>query len=681
LYSDEDTYDPSGLDTGLSIDAEPVPGRGRKYRVKVRYDGALLHSDTLNPHDAAARAKLVRAIVTKACQQFGHGALAPEDVEPDLLAAAERCEAEVIADRQAVEPGEYMARIDGDPEVHGLYRLGPNGPQRVASFTATIDRDVQVHDDVEDLRQFEGTIRLDGAAHPFAIAADDFGDAGKFRAAIYTAAGPRARFIGKADTVRDGVSALSTPVSVARSTAAGWDRDATAYLTPTGVVDRHGFRPYRDGEPRVDLGTDPPPRALGLSRLDPGPLAEAKRHLVEDYLKLHERRVMFSLLGAVALAVLERHAGWSQRLALWLLGQTGAGKSFPAKLAMNFFGDYPLHDNSLFVSWSSTANYIERTGYWFRDANYLVDDYKPEFVAATQSVRIMQAYADGAGRGRLNSNAKAQVTRPIRGLLLSTGEDLPQNNASTLARMVIVDVPNRPKELERGARCLAMRPLYRGVMADFIRHLIVAGRLEGFAGRVAAHRERFYADIIGRPNDARIAGNFALLAAAFQEFALYLGDVWPDWEELARVYVEEDLVALRDRTLGIARQQQASEVFLDTLRPLLAHNKVRFQGDKEVWSLTPVAVIGKAAGEVYEVSIPMALAAVQEQLRRQGRDPLKVSDSALIQELEAAGKVVPPPTKGGAKGEKSHSIRVDGRKVRCVRIPRAELSDDGPAEG
>jgi hypothetical protein len=420
--------------------------------------------------------------------------------------------------------------------------------------------------------------------------------------------------------------------------------------------------------------------------LDPARLAEVKRHLVEDYLGLHERRVMFSLLGAVALAVLEQHAGGSQRPALWLLGQTGAGKSFPAKLAMNCYGDYPLDDGGRFVSWTATANYVERAGYWYRDALYLVDDYKPDVVAGPQAVRVMQAYADNTGRGRLNSNARAQVTRPIRGLLLSTGEDLPQNNPSTLARMILVDVPNRPKDLERGGRCLAMRALYRGVMADFIRHLIVAGRLEGFAGRVARHRERFYGDIVGRPNDARIAGNFALLAAAFAEIALYLGDVWPDWEEQARGYVEEDLVALRDRTLGIAREQQASEVFLDTLRALLVHNKVRFQGEarnreNDPLGIAHVEVIGKAAGEFYEVSIPMALAAVQEQLRRQGRDQLKVSDSALIRELEVAGKVVPPPTKGGAKGEKSHSVRVEGRKVRCVRIPRAELSDDCPAEG
>jgi hypothetical protein len=385
---------------------------------------------------------------------------------------------------------------------------------------------------------------------------------------------------------------------------------------------------------------------------------------------------MCTVFGAVSLAILERHAGWSQRLAIWLLGQTGAGKSFPAKLAMNFFGDFPLDDDGRFVAWISTPNYIERLGYYFRDTIYLVDDFKPDLITGTQAVRVLQAYADGTGRGRLHSDARAQVTRPIRGLLFSTGEDLPQNSPSALARMVVVNVPNRPKELERGARCLEQRPLYRGVTADFIRWLIVEGRTAGFAGQVERHRGRFYRDIAGRQNDARIAGNFALLAAAVEEFALYLGDAWPGSQTEVDGYIHEDLVAARDRILRIAREQQASEIFLDTLRALLAHNKVRFQEEKKGFELSPAEVIGKVAGEFYEVSIPMALAVVQEHLRRQGRDMIKLSEAALIQDLETVGKIMRPVTKGGAKGERSHSVRVEGRKVRCVRIPRAELRDE-----
>lgn len=603
MHLKNDGASSTGLNAGLVIDTEP--GRYGKLRFKVRYNGVLLHSDTLNPHDAAARAKLSKKVVAKIREKFGDNELSVEEVERALLALVDRQEAGEAADREAAEPGEYRACLHDDPEVHGIYRLGPNGPMKLANFTLAIERDVLVRDDQQDERRFEGDVRLDGASHPFAIDADEFGDVGKLKAAVYSTAGPRARFIGKPETVRDAISALSNPESVVRTTSAGWNSDATAFLTPTGVVDRDGFRPYGRGEPRVDVGTDGPTRGLGLTGLSPREVAALKRHLVEDFLRLHERPVMFTLAGAVALAVLLRHASVTQRPAFWLRGLTGAGKSFPAKLAANFFGDFPLDDDGRFAAWVSTANYIERTGYSFRDALYMVDDYKPELITGAQAVRVLQAYADGAGRGRLQSDARAHVTRPIRGLLLSTGEDLPQNNASALARMVIIDVPNCPKQLDLAARCMAMRPSYRGLTADFVRWLIAGGRTAGFVGHVERHRGRFYQDIVGRPNDARIAGNFALLAAAFEEFAVYLGDAWPGAEAEVRGYLEEDLVAARDRILGIAREQQASEIFLDTLRALLAHNKVRFQEEKGVGFLAG-EVIGKAAGEFYEVSIPMA---------------------------------------------------------------------------
>jgi hypothetical protein len=664
------------LDTGLSINAEP--GRGRKLRIKVWHRGALLHSHTLDPHDATERVKLAKAITAKACQKSGPDALTPEIAERELLALAEGYEADVAARQEAAQPIEYKACLDDDPELYGLCKIKADGSsQRISNFIPFIQRDVRVHDDQKDERRFEGVIVLDGSRHEFTISASDFADAGKFRAMVYAVVGARARFIGKPEVIRDAASSLSKPEQIARTTATGWTRDAAAYLTPTGVVDRDGFRPYEPGELRVDVGTDGPSRGLGLMRLEPDILQRVKRHLVEGYLGLHDRAVMFTVLGAVVLAILERFAGCTQRPAVWLRGLTGSGKSFLAKLAMNFFGDYPLDNDALFVGWVATANYIERAGYYFRDALYLVDDYKPELVSGTQAVRVMQAYADGTGRGRLGSDSRPLVTRPIRGLLLSTGEDLPQNNASALARMIIVDVPNRSKEIARGRRCLEFRSSYRGVTADFIRWLIAEGRTAGFAERVERHRELFYKDITGRQNDARIASNFALLAAAVEEFAEFMGDAWPSREAQVRDYVEQDLLAMRDQLLGIAREQQASEIFLNTLRTLLAYKKVRFQdGLQKSLDVFPGDVIGKVAGEFYEVSIPLARAAVQEQLKRQGRDLLKISDAALIQDLQAAGKLIPPPTKGGSQGEKSHSVRVDGRKLRCVRIPKAELGDE-----
>ena len=79
---------------------------------------------------------------------------------------------------------------------------------------------------------------------------------------------------------------------------------------------------------------------------------------------------MYVLLAVVALAVLDRFSGSTQRLAVWLKGTTGAGKSFAAKLAMNFFGDYDLRDGTRFANWGSTAFYVQRQGYFYKYSCY-----------------------------------------------------------------------------------------------------------------------------------------------------------------------------------------------------------------------------------------------------------------------------------------------------------------------
>src|SRR5262249_26604650 len=252
----------------------------------------------------------------------------------------------------------------------------------------------------------------------------------------------------------------------------------------------------------------------------------------------------YALLGATAASVLYPFAAGAGRFAIWLVGRTGAGKSFVAKLFMNFFGDFPV-SSGRFATWSATANYVQRQGYFFKGALYLVDDYKPEVVPLNQIVRVLQTYADSAARGRLKADASANVLRPIRGLLLSTGEDVPEHHASAVGRSVIIEVPQGAKNLEAGGRCLGECRLYSRVMGDFLRWVLAEGRKGVFTRRFGELQDRYYRDVQGQQNDLRVATNLALLGAAFEQFAEYLGDVWPGWREAVRGFVEEGLVEIR----------------------------------------------------------------------------------------------------------------------------------------
>src|SRR5262249_36561928 len=112
----------------------------------------------------------------------------------------------------------------------------------------------------------------------------------------------------------------------------------------------------------------------------------------------------------------------------------------------------------------------------------------------------------------------------------------------------------------------------------FIRWLLVEGRCGEFPQRFEQLQQRYYGDVAGQQNDIRIATNLALLGAAFELFAQYLGDVWEDWREATGEVVGEGVVAVRDGMLGEAKQQQASEVFLRTLAELIRFNHVHIEG-------------------------------------------------------------------------------------------------------
>src|SRR5205807_2459041 len=86
---------------------------------------------------------------------------------------------------------------------------------------------------------------------------------------------------------------------------------------------------------------------------------------------------------------------------------------------------------------------------------------------------------------------------------------------ATWASTISVPVPQGAKDLGRGARCVAGCKSYSAVTADFLRWFLADGRAGPFARRVRNLQRYYYRGIAGQQNDARIASNFALLAAGF----------------------------------------------------------------------------------------------------------------------------------------------------------------------
>jgi hypothetical protein len=690
----QDGSDPAGeIADALVIEWEPG-SRGATI-LKARYDGKLFHSDTFNLARGEARKKFVKEVARKGKEQL-QVAIPADAIEARLMAIADEL-GESKGDEGGGEAAYKMVESE-DPDSTGIYRMVGERESRLTNFTAWIDEDVLVQEEGRENRRFVGHTWLGGQRRPFTLSATEFANNEKLQAILTTSAGSGAVFLdAKIPPVRVAMGLVGREQRVNRSVSAdhGWHRqgDKLRYLTLNGYVDAGGFHDYSDDPSimRVELlGVDLASR-LRLLRLDADRLKTVGQHLVDDYLQLHDRPVMLGLLAAAATAVLEPFAGHDQRFALWLKGLSGSGKSFASRTTASLFGDFDPGSGRHYAGWSWTANTIEKAGFAFRGAVYLVDDFKLDLARKTEAIRILQLYADGQGRGRLFADTRSAPVWPIRGMLISSGEDVPQSSSSALARMIVVEVPNRPKDLERGRRCRQMRSDYPGLMAAFIADLIGRGRTEKFKDRVAQWTEAYYKGIEGLPNDARIAGNFGILAAASREFAAFLGRLgfWPGWKAEVDAFRQEDLVAIRDSMLRLVGTEQPSAIFLDTLRNLLTVREVRLKAGPhsftsgETGHEDRIPLIGRVEGGRVGIIPGAALAAVQRALRAQGRPELAITTETLLEQFVADGLLLNDqgqPIQSQDKGRRVFQQRMfqDGSRTYVAILPMEVLGLDEP---
>lgn len=506
--------------------------------------------------------------------------------------------------------------------------------------------------------------------------------------AVYAAAGPTAVVRTKPDTLRQAVSEVSIPARTTVTRDFGWDPAGTCFRAPSVVVTADGVRPAGPADPvRVDLAAQDRARLLDLAALDPGRLAAVKRLVADDLVRLNDPQVTLPLLGVAALAVLERFAPDApQRFALWLRGLTGSGKTFLARLFQSFFGRF--HGADGVTGWTSTANFVEQQGHYFANAVYVVDDYKPETVRPEAVMRVLQNYADRSGRGRLHADATAQTTRPIRGLLVATGEDTVDSSASGLARVLVVDVPAPHKDLGRAHRCQQAAADFPGLTADLVRHCLAAGETARFNGRYLGQYGRLFGQAGGRANDGRVAGNAALLAAALGVAADYFRPDLPAFAAEVDADVATGIPALMMAQLEAAGDAQEGRTFVRTLGALVQHGHVQITNlpshgsGPERPSRPCVGRVSPRDSTVALVSMPLALAEVNASLLRQGRPGVRLSMAAMIRQLAQNGLLVAPSGQPeGLRGEHTHSTRLDGKVQGCVGFRLADLCPDGVAAG
>jgi hypothetical protein len=245
---------------------------------------------------------------------------------------------------------------------------------------------------------------------------------------------------GRKDHLRAAIQMLSG--AVPRRTVyghLGWRRigDRWAFLHAGGAIGPDGM--LQDIE--VEIGTDgflpyQLPALPGASEL-----IDAVRASLA-LLELGPDTITAPVLGAVYRAPLAEPGPVD--FALHLTGPTGAFKTELAALAQAHFGA-AFHGRRLPASWADTANMLEKKAFLAKDAVLVVDDFAPTGTTADvqrlhrDADRLFRAAGNRAGRARMRADGGSRPTNYPRGLIISTGEDVPSGQ-SLRARLLVLEL-------------------------------------------------------------------------------------------------------------------------------------------------------------------------------------------------------------------------------------------------
>jgi hypothetical protein len=248
-------------------------------------------------------------------------------------------------------------------------------------------------------------------------------------------------------------------------------------------------------------------------------------------------RIIFPMLAAVYRAVLG-----GTDFAIHVTGGTGQFKTELAAICQQHFGP-GMDARHLTASWSSTGNALEGIAFAAKDSLLTVDDFVPQGSANEvqryhrDADRLLRAQGNRSGRGRMRPDGTLRPSKPPRGMILSTGEDVPRGQ-SLRSRMLVIEVDKGDVDLHRLTPCQrdASAGLYAAALAGFVKWL--ARRYAAFQADLARQRAELRDKAVAARQHSRTPGIVADLAIGlryFLDFALEIGAIESDQRaEMAR---------------------------------------------------------------------------------------------------------------------------------------------------
>jgi len=348
--------------------------------------------------------------------------------------------------------------------VHGRICMRKNGLVPLGNFAARIAEEVILDDGVEQKRYVAMDGELDGRElKRVQVPINQFESMSwllrEWGTQVIIRAGSSSR-----EHLRCAIQAMSNlngrePVRIYQHT--GWRMidGERIFLGGAGAIGRPDIR--------VEIPSSLSRYALPI---EPGDvdIREAIRASL-SFLDISSRDVTYALWAAQYLAPLAEEL--EPAFTLWLLGRTGSYKSVLSALAVSHFGNFT--HTELPASWEGTANYLERAASLLKDHPLVIDDYPPGVTTAaardleTKVERVIRSQGNKSGRGRLQSDTNFRSSYVPRGLIITSGEQLPSSESGG-ARLFVVQVEEAATDPDTLTFAQdEEQGLYRFAMADY----------------------------------------------------------------------------------------------------------------------------------------------------------------------------------------------------------------------
>lgn len=502
------------------------------------------------------------------------------------------------------------------------------GDRVIADFEARI---VVEHIREDDTRTYhiKGETRLTDRFE-LEIDAADFESAHKLKAALGSAAGPlaavRARMACHLAPAVKSVSRAVESIYVYQRT--GWFSQEfliPGYISSRDRIELPECLPYElDSEAEVDKGCNAL-EAL-INSIDP-----------EKSLPV----VTFTLTGPLA-----RKIPLLKRYAFFIRGRTGSLKTSFAQVVMCIWGSRFLEDRYLLkMGEGMTRNAAMKIAGFAADLPILFDNYKPTTgLGARGFINLTHNILEGGEKARLDRNSNLKDRAEIYTWPLFTGEDLPETDAASLARVLSCEFEATDSvvntDLSTAQRLAMHLPSIGRTWLDFLDSAEGIEHIERAQQRFQAWRESFL-DYLrvkhpGIVNPLRVASNLASNALVFEiaSHCPHIGEIFDRYRE----EYENGLNSIASQMAGYTSESFEAHRFLTGIKSLVASEEIQFHKRLDSLLASGAKRVGWYDDDGYYIILDVAIKEVDKLYQRNGGLG-GLSKQALCSQLDGLGLV------------------------------------------